>query len=108
MGITEYHSGDTVDTVFKNADKDMYENKMSMKKRICRFYRRSKILSLGGHACRTEPTFFDLRLAPDFHGDRFGHLERLPERPATEGRHGDYSDSLRFRLHCSRSSDGGR
>lgn len=33
VGIAEYHSGDTVDTVFKNADKDMYENKMSMKKK---------------------------------------------------------------------------
>jgi diguanylate cyclase (GGDEF)-like protein len=31
VGIAEYHSGDTVDMVFKNADKDMYENKMSMK-----------------------------------------------------------------------------
>ncbi len=33
VGIAEYHSGDTADTVFKNADKDMYENKMSMKKK---------------------------------------------------------------------------
>ena len=32
IGMAEYKAGDTVDTVFKRADEDMYQNKQNMKK----------------------------------------------------------------------------